>query len=301
MQALNDWVLQIGGDTHDLRRAASQPGSQHSYRIGAANGWTAADAGDKVSVSLRAPDWTAPTLSTATPPAVDGRFLVLTFDEALDADSVPAASAFTVAVDSASRTVEAVAPSGRTATLRLAEATVAGETVTVSYAKPASNPLKDPSGNEVAEFDERPVTNNSAACPSGQPDDAFWTACLTLGHISGSYVGFSGFAGSARGALSDPTFTRRDTAYEIGVIAQYASTEMYLNFIADPGAALVGGWVLQIGSDTYDLGEATPRATGGGILTTFSAQASAGPPPTLATRSRSACARPTRPRRRWTW
>ena len=257
--ALNDWVLQIGGDTHDLRRAASQPGSQHSYRIGAANGWTAADAGDKVSVSLRAPDWTAPTLSTATPPAVDGRFLVLTFDEALDADSVPAASAFTVAVDSASRTVSSVAPSGRTATLRLAEATVAGETVTVSYAKPASNPFKDPSGNEVADFDDRPVTNNSAACPSGQPDDAFWTACLTLGHISGSYVGFSGVSGSARGALSDPMFTRGNASYEFDYLSRswvFGGT-VRLSFTADPGAAL-GRWILQIGSDVHWLSAAEP-------------------------------------------
>ena len=200
----------------DLRRAASQPGSQHSYRIGACStADTAADAGDKVSVSLRAPDWTAGTLSTATlNNSVDGRFLVLTFDEALDADSVPAASAFTVAVDSASRTVEAVAPSGRTATLRLAEATVAGETVTVSYAQPVSNPFKDPSGNEVADFDERPVTNNSAACPSGQPDDAFWTACLTLGHLDEA-IGFSPFFG----ALSDPTFTRDGAGYGIDVLA----------------------------------------------------------------------------------
>ena len=195
---------------------------------------------------------TLPLLDAATPPAVDGRSLVLTFDEALATDSEPAASAFTVAVDSVGRTVEAVDIRGREVTLTLAEATVAGETVTVSYAKPASNPLTDPSGNEVAEFDERPVTNHSAGCPSGQPADAFWTACLTLGKLND----IIGFFSTHYGALSDPTFTRRGTAYEIDGIAQFPVRSMVLSFTADPGAAL-GGWVLQIGGDTYDLGEAT--------------------------------------------
>ena len=100
----------------------------------------------------------APALSTA---AVDGAALVLTWDEALDTDSVPAADAFTVEVNDAERTVSNVAIAGRAVTLTLAPAVAHGDTVTLDYAVPSSNPIQDEAGNDAPALNDQAVTNNT--------------------------------------------------------------------------------------------------------------------------------------------
>ena len=107
-------------------------------------------------------DTIAPALSTATPPTVDGATLVLTYDEALDGNSVPAADAFTVKVDDSAVALAntgAVAISGSTVTLTLAAATTAGQTVTVGYAVPATGPVQDLAGNDAAALTDQAVIN----------------------------------------------------------------------------------------------------------------------------------------------
>ena len=87
--------------------------------------------------------------------------LTLTFDKALDGDSVPADGAFTVkANDSVVSLASAnpVAVSGRTVTLTLASAVAQGDVVSVSYAKPASSPLKGVDG-AVKSFPHVSATN----------------------------------------------------------------------------------------------------------------------------------------------
>ena len=104
-------------------------------------------------------DTTAPTLSTAT---VSGATLTLTYDEALDTGSVPAGSAFTVTVAGSMRplaTTNPVSVAGRTVTLSLASAVTVGQTVTVSYTVPGTNPLQDAAGNGVAALNNRAVTD----------------------------------------------------------------------------------------------------------------------------------------------
>ena len=110
-------------------------------------------------------DTTAPAFSSA---AVNGTALTVTFGEVLDTGSAPAGSAFSVrATPSRSgdaQTIagtETVAISGATATVTLASAVAGGETVTVSYAKPNTNPLQDLSGNDAANFTNQSVTNNT--------------------------------------------------------------------------------------------------------------------------------------------
>ena len=93
-------------------------------------------------------DTTAPSLDYAY---VNGTHsLLLVFDEALDGDSVPAASAFTVSRDG-SRCVQRDRPChnhGRgVVNLGFGTAFTSGQTVTVSYAKPGANPLQDRSGH----------------------------------------------------------------------------------------------------------------------------------------------------------
>ena len=114
-----------------------------------------------------------PTLTAAS---VNGSVLTLTFSEALDADSKPAAEAFAATVAEAARTVDEVSVSGSTAVLTLASAVASGETVTVGYTAPTgadAAPLKDASGNAAAGFAGEAVTNETEAsnnAPTGLPE-----------------------------------------------------------------------------------------------------------------------------------
>ena len=107
------------------------------------------------------------------PPLLQGaaahpRWLTLTFDETLDRNSAPAASAFTVRVNGSAASLaslDPVAVSGPDVTLVLAAAVSATDIVTVSYAKPSGSPLRGPDG-EAKNFTGRSVTNLVGAEPS---------------------------------------------------------------------------------------------------------------------------------------
>ncbi|MYD17775.1 MAG: hypothetical protein F4W99_11635 [Chloroflexi bacterium] len=107
-------------------------------------------------------DSTAPTLQTAT---VDGTSLVLTYDEALDSDSTPLASAYSVTVAGTSAAPSSVSISGMAVTLTLASTVFSGQTVTVSYTVPTgmgATPVQDEAGNDAIALTNRSVTNNTA-------------------------------------------------------------------------------------------------------------------------------------------
>ena len=110
-------------------------------------------------------DSTAPVLQSATTTALE---VGLTYDEALDADSEPSPSAFTVTVDGASRAVTGVSV-GAKVLLTLASAVRAGDLVTVSYTVPAMNPLRDEANNPAAAFADHPVTNETPATAPDAP------------------------------------------------------------------------------------------------------------------------------------
>ena len=83
-------------------------------------------------------------------------------------------------------------------TLTLGSSVAMTDRVTVSYTKPGSgsnNKLKDSSNNNVASFTDENVTNNTPPpCPVGQPADAFWEACLTVGkNVDSTLYGFGQF------------------------------------------------------------------------------------------------------------
>ena len=97
--------------------------------------------------------------------SVNGTALSVTFSENLATTSAPAGSVFTVKATPSgggtARTIRgtsaAVTISGATASATLASAVRSGETVTVSYAKPATNPLQDADSDEVADFSDQSV------------------------------------------------------------------------------------------------------------------------------------------------
>ena len=83
---------------------------------------------------------------------VNGTALVLTYDEELDTGSVPAATAYTVAVGGSNVALASTSPvavSGTTVTLTLAAAVASTDTVTLTYRVPATNPVQDEAGKTV--------------------------------------------------------------------------------------------------------------------------------------------------------
>ena len=102
-------------------------------------------------------DLVAPVLQLAT---VGESTLTLTYNEGLATGSAPAVSAFTVKAGGtavALASVNPVAVSSNTVTLTLASAVAADATVTVSYAAPLSNPVRDAAGNGTANLTDRSV------------------------------------------------------------------------------------------------------------------------------------------------
>ena len=119
----------------------------------------------------------AVTNTTPPPPSfsnasVNGVTLTITFDRNLDTGSAPAGSAFSVSATpqgGSARNISGTGTaslSGMTATVTLASAVAHGETVTVSYAKPASNPLQNTAGSDTANFSGQAVTNTTPPPPS---------------------------------------------------------------------------------------------------------------------------------------
>ena len=97
-------------------------------------------------------DTTKPSLALGV-----GATLTMTFTEALNT-AAPATSAFTVRVGGGTGTnPTAVTVSGRVVTLTMVAEFPVGQTVTVSYAKPSTNPIKDLTGKEADAFSNRNV------------------------------------------------------------------------------------------------------------------------------------------------
>ena len=105
--------------------------------------------------------------------AVDGASLTLTYGEALDPGSRPAAGDFTVEVDGTGRSVSGVSVSGSVVTLFLNPAVEHGDTgVRVSYTVPTgvgANPIRDAVGNQALELSNQTVTNTTGA-PNTAPE-----------------------------------------------------------------------------------------------------------------------------------
>ena len=109
------------------------------------------------NVAAVTPVYVSSAVENATPARVE-----MTYNLSL-ATIVPVASAFTVMVNSSTRTVSAVAISGTKVLLTLASPVVYGNAVTVAYTKPSANPLQTTSGGQAASITAKNVTNNVAA------------------------------------------------------------------------------------------------------------------------------------------
>ena len=146
-------------DAEDSGKAAGWSiGNGARFRDHGGGTWDTTTDTVQIQIHGYAKDRTAPVLSSA---AVNGAAFTLTYDEALDTDSVPAASAFTVKVGGNAVTVGDVTIADNTVTLTLGTAVSPGAPVTVSYAAPDLNPIQDGPGNDAAGFDDEPATNRT--------------------------------------------------------------------------------------------------------------------------------------------
>ena len=147
---------------------------------------------DKSGIKAQGPfpdrkvDGVYPSLDSAV---VDGAELVLTWNETLRGDSVPAAGDFAVRVAGSGRPVSSVVVAGSAVTLTLASAVTAGQTVTVSYTK-GTNPLKDLASNDAPRLTGQAVTDPSAPPPpvaftscTPNPGDV-WCGAVTVGKVA---------------------------------------------------------------------------------------------------------------------
>ena len=157
----------------------------------------------------------APVLRTAE---VNGGALVLTYGEALDATSVPAAAAFTVTVGGAAVSVSTVSVSGMAVTLGLASAVTAEQTVQLDYVVPSLNPLQNGSGSDVGALAGQAVLNQTPAA------GLVWTSAVTIGDLprtgEGIFASDNGYntdlaLGSVGGALIDGDFEYSGSTYTV--------------------------------------------------------------------------------------
>ena len=145
-------------DNLTYRIAGLTAGVEYTVRVMASN---AVGDGAPAEATATMADTLAPTLETA---AVNESTLTLTWSQALDGKSVPAADAFTVEVEGTARDVDAVSVAESAVTLTLASAVAPGEAVTVGYAVPEDDSaarIQDAAGSDAAGFSEVAATNET--------------------------------------------------------------------------------------------------------------------------------------------
>ncbi len=145
-------------------------GATRHYRISAVNAVGTGPVSDVASATATA---SAPGLASAVVERTDSLSVRLEFDEPVDTTSIPDKSAFAIqagetplgltALEVTSFTVKSEgSEAGRLGWLGLATRVRPGQTVTLSYTKPGTDPLKDSAGNDMEAFTGYSVTNETS-------------------------------------------------------------------------------------------------------------------------------------------
>ena len=190
----------IADGTANVTLEYTPPGSGAKIRDAAGNDAAAILRADALAVTVT-PDTRAPEVSGM--PTVDGATLKITFDEALDTSSVPAApGGFTVTVTRGGSAVSghtvstlSLSSDGTVLTLTLALAVRGGDEVTLAYEPPGTNPLQDraTTPNPVAGFtsaDAKDVENRTPSV-KGLPVFAGGAATYAIGEVIAVEVTFT--------------------------------------------------------------------------------------------------------------
>jgi uncharacterized repeat protein (TIGR02059 family) len=105
------------------------------------------------------PSFSSATIENAAPSVIEMNYSISL------ANIIPATSSFSVQVNSAARSVSSVSISGTKVLLTLSSPVAYGNTVTVAYTKPSTNPLQTSAGGQAANLAVQSVTNRLAAPP----------------------------------------------------------------------------------------------------------------------------------------
>ena len=196
-------VTGAGANAASFTVAGLDDGQAYTFQLRAVNRARTNDGEGAPATAALAAD-PLPNLLSAAIAAGGPRLATLTWDEALDTESVPAAAAFALTVDGRARAVGGVEipeNSPRTVELALEAPVRPGQSVTVRY-DPAqagtgtgTGPLQDTAGEQAAAFAGRAVANALAATAPEAPADfradaVFDTAVLTwrTPHDGGSAI-----------------------------------------------------------------------------------------------------------------
>ncbi len=151
------------------------------------------------------PVYVSSVIQDATPSLIE-----ITFDQTL-ANKVPAASAFTVRVNSTTRPVTSVAVSGTRVTLTMSSPAVYGNGVTVAYTKPSSNPLQSATGSQVATMYAKRVTNNIVRTTNTAPSVSITSPNNNSSYTDPSSIEFAADASDPDGTVTLVEFYNGDT------------------------------------------------------------------------------------------
>lgn len=110
------------------------------------------------------PDVTAPTLSSALA-AQGAATITLDYNETL-APAPPATSAYTITNSGGADTVVSVAITGTTVTITKSRTTMPGDTITINYTAPVTNPIADNATNATANLTGQAVTVTGTVAPT---------------------------------------------------------------------------------------------------------------------------------------
>ena len=172
-------------------------------------------------------------LSNISTPAVrlvevSGTVVTMTFYTQLDMSSKPAASAFTVTVDGSAATLATTDPvefDGAKLKLNLASAVASGASVTVSYTKPVSNPLQDPAGNQVKNYQVDGIAGRTVNPDCGKWGSPFQAASFQAAGFQAAGFQAAGIVRRASAPLCLPKATEVEVSSEPVDAATYAQGE----------------------------------------------------------------------------
>ena len=140
-----------------------QPCMSYRMRVIASN--IAGDGKASAETMPEAPYPLESTMPNLDEAVVNYAALTLTYDEVLNQNLMPPASAFTVTVEGTRSTVDTVAVEGQSVTLTLADVVTSGDAVTVGYTNPAgtADGCIGTAAGLAPSFSDWPATNNTGA------------------------------------------------------------------------------------------------------------------------------------------
>jgi uncharacterized repeat protein (TIGR02059 family) len=178
------------------------------------------------------------------------------------ANIIPAASAFSVVVNSAVRTVSSVTISGTKVSLTLTSPVAYGNVVTVAYSKPSANALQTSAGGQAASITTQAVTNkvaapgvpvySSAAIENTTPSRLEMTYSLSLANIVPAVSAFAVKVNSNARTISSVTISGTKVSLTLAspVVSGDVVTVAYTKPSTNPLQTSAGGQAASISAQT---------------------------------------------------